>query len=174
MEKKLGLLRPSWDEYFILAAVLAATRASCVKFKSGAVIVKNKRIIASGYNGPAPGVPSGFELGYCRKDRAGVDWQKKGSGHCLATHAEANAIVQNHKQDLTGTTLYCLHFPCNECAKLIASAGIKEVVYLKHYREEVPKAEEIFECSGVKFRKIVINHKDSLKVIEDVLKSTKE
>lgn len=172
--KEVSLVRPTWDEYFMLAAVLAATRASCVKFKSGAVIVKDKRIISSGYNGPAPGVPSGFELGYCRKDQAGVDWFSKGSGHCLATHAEANAIVQNHQQDLRGATMYCLHLPCNECAKLVASSGIKEVVYLKHYREEIPKAEEIFSCSGVKLRKISIDHDDALFVIKEILKSTQE
>lgn len=158
----------------MLAAVLIATRAGCLKFKGGAVIVKNKRIIASGYNGPAPGIASGYELGYCRKDKAGVDWLSKGSGHCLATHAEANAIVQNHQQDLTGATIYCLHLPCNECSKLIASCGIKEVVYLKHYREEVPKTEEIFASAGVKLRKVALNEKESVEIIENVMKAARE
>ncbi|MFA5931140.1 MAG: dCMP deaminase family protein [archaeon] len=174
MQEKNGLMRPDWDEYFMLSAVMAATRASCTKFKSGAVIVKDKRIVASGYNGPAPGVPSGFELGYCRKEQAGVDWSSKGSGHCLATHAEANAIVQFHGTDLHGATMYCLHSPCNECAKLIASAGIKEVVYLKNYREQVAKAEEIFSFSKIKFRKLEIDFEKALKLIEGVMKSTKE
>ncbi|VVB74412.1 tRNA-specific adenosine deaminase [uncultured archaeon] len=174
MEEKKGLLRPSWDEYFMLSAVAIATRASCIKFKSGAVIVKDKRIVASGYNGPAPGVPSGFELGYCRKDVANVDWSKKNTGHCLATHAEANALVQNHATDVHGATMYCLHFPCNECAKLIASAGIKEVIFLKHYKEEVPRTEEIFNCSGVKYRKLAIDSEKMLKVVSDVLNSAKE
>ncbi|MCX6803852.1 MAG: dCMP deaminase family protein [Candidatus Diapherotrites archaeon] len=172
--KEKEFVRPSWDEYFILAAVLIASRAACLKFKSGAVVVKNKRIVASGYNGPAPGVPSPFELGYCRKDVVGVDWSKKSSGHCLSTHAEANAIVQNHQQDLTGASMYCLHFPCNECAKLIASCGIKEVIFLKNYKEEVSRSEEIFNNAGVKFKKISIDHKASLRIIEDVLTSIRE
>ncbi len=174
MVSDLNFSRPNWDEYFMLAAIIAASRASCVKFKSGAVIVKNKRIICSGYNGVAPGVPSCFDLGYCRKEKAGVDWSSKGSGHCMATHAEANAIIQNHEQDLTGATMYCLHFPCNECAKLIASSGIKEVVFLKNYREQVPKSEEIFAFSGVKFRKLEMDYEKQLKLIEHVMKATKE
>ena len=159
----------------MLSAVIVATRSSCTKFNSGAVIVKNKRIIASGYNGPAPGIPSGFDLGWCRKDKAGVDWESKGSGHCLATHAEANAIIQNHEKDLNGSIMYCLHFPCNECAKLIASSGIKELVYLKMYREEVPMSEEIFKLANVKFRKMSFENKvDLIKKIEDVIDSIKE
>jgi dCMP deaminase len=174
MSEEFGVSRPTWDEYFILSAIIAASRSSCIKFKSGAVIVKNKRIICSGYNGVAPGVHSCFDLGYCRKEQAGVDWGTKGSGHCLATHAEANAIVQNHEKDLTGATMYCLHFPCNECAKLIASSGIKEVVFLKHYKDTVPKAQEIFAFSGVKFRKLEMDYDKQLKLIEKVMKSTRE
>lgn len=174
MDERFGRVRPSWDEYFILSAIMSATRSACLKFKSGAVIVKNKRIISSGYNGPAPGIPSPFELGYCRKDVAGVGWEKKGSGHCLSTHAEANAIVQNHLQDLNGSSMYCLHFPCNECAKLIASSGIKEVVFLKMYKEEVSHTKEIFDCAGVTYRQLIINNESMLKIIKEVLESTKE
>ncbi len=174
MDERFGRIRPSWDEYFMLSAVMMATRAACIKFKSGAVIVKNKRIISSGYNGPAPSIPSPFELGYCRKDAVGVDWDKKGSGYCLTTHAEANAIIQNHQQDLHGTTMYCLHFPCNECAKLIASCGIKEVIFLKEYAEEVSRTKEIFDCAGVKYKKLAIDNEASLKIIKEVLEATKE
>ncbi|MFA5763499.1 MAG: dCMP deaminase family protein [archaeon] len=162
MQRNGSLSRPSWDEYFMLSAVIAATRSSCTKFHSGTVIVKNKRIIASGYNGPAPGIESGFDLGYCRKEKAGVDWTSKGTGHCLATHAEANAIIQNHEKNLNGAKMYSLHFPCNECAKLIASSGISEVVYLKMYKEEVPMAQEIFNMANVTFRKLEFNFDDEL------------
>lgn len=166
--------RPSWDEYFMLSAIIAATRASCVKFRSGAVIVKNKRIIASGYNGNPTGVPSCCEQWFCNKDKAGVDRGKKWSGHCLATHAEANAIVQNHQQDIEWTTMYCIHFPCNECAKLITSSGIKEVVYLKMYHDENPKAEIMFNHAGIIFRQMEMNFDTALENIEAVMKSTKE
>jgi dCMP deaminase len=174
MEEKFGRIRPDWDEYFMLSAAIIGTRSSCSKFNSGAVIVKNKRIVSSGYNGNPPGVPSSWDVGFCRKDKAGIEWGQKGSGHCLATHAEANAIVQNHEQSLEGATMYCLHFPCNECAKLIISSGIKEVVYLKMYRDQVPRAEEMFNQSGVKFRQMSIDYEEALKATRAIFEQTRE
>ena len=166
--------RPSRDEYFMLSAIIAATRASCIKFNSWAVIVKDNRIVSSGYNGNPPGVPSCHAQGFCNKDKAGVDWSSKASGNCLATHAEANAIIQNHEQSIKWATMYCLHFPCNECAKLIASSGIKEIIYLKMYREEVPKAELIFKYAGITFRQMKIDQETMLEKIQQVMTSTKE
>lgn len=166
--------RPSWDEYFMFSAIIAATRASCLKFNSGAVIVKNNRIIASGYNGNPSGVKSCFEQNFCNKDSAGIEWSDKGSGHCLATHAEANAIIQNHEKNLEGSTMYCLHFPCNECAKLIVSSGIKEVVYLKMYREKVSKSELMFNQAGVKFRKMALPKEKFVQKIQEIIDSAKE
>lgn len=103
-----------------------------------------------------------------------MDRSQKGSGHCLATHAEANAIIQNHEQSLEGTTMYSLYFPCNECAKLIISCGIKEVVYLKMYRDQNPKAEEMFKHAGITCRQLKMNFEEKIQLIEDVMKSTKE
>lgn len=174
MEEKFGRMRPSWDEYFMLSAAVIGTRSSCSKFNSGAVIVKNKRIVSSGYNGNPPGVASSWDVGFCRKDKAGIEWGQKGSGHCLATHAEANAIIQNHQQDLTGATIYCLHFPCNECAKLIISCGIKEVVYLKMYKDQVPRAQEMFDSAKVAVRKMFLDSNLALKTIENILDQTRE
>ena len=167
-------IRPSRDEYFMLSAIIAATRASCIKFNSWAVIVKGNRIVSSGYNGNPPGVPSCHEQWFCNKDKAGVDWSSKASGNCLATHAEANAIVQNHEQNIKWATMYCLHFPCNECAKLIASSGIKEVVYLKMYREEIPRAELIFKYANINFRQMVLDQEAMLEKIQQVMTSTRE
>lgn len=166
--------RPSRDEYFMLSAIMAATRASCLKFRSWSVIVKNNRIVSSWYNGNPKWVPSCLEQWFCNKDKAGVDWSLKGSGHCLATHAEANAIIQNHEQSLEWATMYSLYFPCNECAKLIASCGIKELVYIKMYRDQVPKAEEIFKHAEVKVRQLIMDFDEKLALIEEVMKSTKE
>ena len=166
--------RPSRDEYFMLSAVMAATRSSCIKLNSWAVIVKNKRIISSWYNGNPPGVPSCKEQWFSNKDKANIDWSQKWSGHCLATHAEANAIIQNHEQNIEGATMYCIHFPCNECAKLIASSGIKELVYLKMYREQVPKAEEIFTYAWIRVRQIVLDAPHILSLIERILLASRE
>lgn len=174
MNEKKEYTRPSWDEYFMLSAIIAATRASCVKFKSGAVIVKNKRIVASWYNGNPIGVPSCHGEWHCNKDKAGVERHQKWSGHCLATHAEANAIVQNHQQNIEWATMYCLHFPCNECAKIITSSGIKEIVYLKMYRDQNPKAETIFKHANVTCRQMQMDFDNALETIEMVMKSTQE
>jgi dCMP deaminase len=158
----------------MLSATIAATRSSCIKFNSWAVIVKNKRIVSSWYNGNPTWVPSCHEQWFCNKDEAWVDRSSKWSWHCLATHAEANAIVQNHEQSLEWATMYSLHFPCNECAKLIASSWIKEVVYLKMYRESVPKAELIFNHAWITFRQMDMQNGPMLKKIEQVMISTIE
>jgi dCMP deaminase len=171
-EKTCG--RPSRDEYFMLSAIVIATRASCLKLRSWSVIVKDRRIISSGYNGNPKGITSCLEQGFSNKDKAGVDWTQKGSGHCLATHAEANAIVQNHQQNLEGATMYSLYFPCNECAKLIVSSWIKEFVYLKMYREQVPKAEEMFKQAGITVRQLHIDFTEKLALIQEVITSTRE
>lgn len=92
----------------------------------------------------------------------------------MATHAEANAIIQNHQQNIEGATMYCLHFPCNECTKLIASSGIKEVVFLKMYRDQNPKAEIIFSHAGVKCRQMDIDANSAIETIQSILLSTKE
>lgn len=166
--------RPNRDQYFMLSAIIAATRASCIKFNSWAVIVKNKRIIASWYNGSAPWIPSCYEQWFCHRAALWIDRTTKWSWHCIATHAEANAIVQNHEQNLNWATMYCLHFPCNQCSKLIASSWIKEVVYLKMYREDVPKAEYIFDHAWIKFRQMDIHYDSMLTKIQQIMNDTRE
>lgn len=168
------MIRASRDQYFMLNAIMIATRASCIKFRSWAVIVKNNRIVASGYNWNPKWITSCHEQWFCNKDKAWVDRTQKWSWHCLATHAEANAIIQNHEQSLEWATMYCLHFPCNECAKLIVSSWIKEVVYLKMYREAVSNSEMMFNQAWVKFRKMELDYDQSIENIKEVMTSTKE
>ena len=128
--------RPSWHEYFMLLAKIVALRSGCNSRPSGAVIVKDKRILATGYNGPMPGAWHCIDRGpgYCFRREKGIPDIDK-YNFCRATHAEANAIAQAARFGISveGAALYCTLAPCYVCLKLIASAGIKEVYYEYDY-----------------------------------------
>ena len=134
MKRERQRKRPSWDEYFMMSAIFAATRSSCEHLPTGVAIIKDKRIIASGYNGAPPGIENCLKIG-CRKDREGIEFDDKGKGVCRGVHAEVNALTQIAREDLKGTTLYSLYFPCSSCAKSIVAASVVEVVYLNIYHE---------------------------------------
>jgi len=121
-------LRPQWDDYFMAIARIIATRSSCDRLHAGAVLVKNNRIIATGYNGAPPGLPQ------CD----GPDGHLLEEGHCVRTiHGEHNAILQAAKlpgSSTDGSTLYTLYNPCIHCAKYVVAAGVKRVMIGKIYR----------------------------------------
>ena len=162
--------RPDWDEFFMLSAIIASTRSSCIHLQTGAVIVKDKRIISSGYNGAPPGIKNCLEVG-CRKDREGVPFEDKTKGVCRGIHAELNALVQVARKDLKDATIYSVYLPCSSCVKVIAGSGIKEVVYLKVYDEPNSLANEIFLEAGIILRKINIDFDKNLNFIKDIIKS---
>lgn len=137
--------RPNWDEFFMMHAYLAAARSSCFHLNTGAAIVKDKRIIAMGYNGAPSGVKNSFEYGWCRKEKFGIDFDKKGTGTCRGRHAEENAMSQPSRQDLKGATLYSVYYPCSTCAKSIVGNDISRIVYSKVYKEKDSLSEEIFK-----------------------------
>ncbi len=142
--------RPSWDEYFLKMAYLAAERSTCLRHHVGAVIVKSNHIVSTGYNGAAAGVKDCVELG-CLRDQMGI---ASGTRHeiCRAIHAEQNAIIQAalHGKTTEGATLYCTHSPCIICAKMIVNAKIKKVVVVKYYPDK--SYEELFREAGVEFK----------------------
>jgi dCMP deaminase len=155
MKKQIDLnkfSRPNWDESFMFSALWGATRSSCKYLHTGAVIVKDKRIIASGYNGAPPGLENCLDIG-CRKEKYHVEFNDKSSGTCRGIHAEINAISQIAREDLKGTTIYTLYFPCSACAKAIVGNSITEVVYSQIYEEPDSLTNELFAQSGVKLRK---------------------
>jgi|YNPMSStandDraft_2_1061718.scaffolds.fasta_scaffold01457_4 dCMP deaminase len=126
--------RPSWDEYFMQIAQMVATRATCPRRRVGAVIVLDKRILATGYNGAPIGLAHCTEVG-CHIV----------AGHCIrALHAEQNAILQAALNGVStrGATLYVTCQPCNHCAKMIINAGIQRVVFEGNYPD--PFALELF------------------------------
>ena len=128
-----------WDQRFMELAGVIAQWASCYKQnrKIGAVIVKNKRIVTTGYNGAPAGIRTCVERGECLREKLGIP---SGTRHeiCYAVHAEQNAIIQAARlgSSIDGATLYCTHQPCVLCAKMIVNSGIRRVVYREDYPDE--------------------------------------
>ena len=149
---ELKIPRPTWDEYFIKAAALVAERSTCLRRHIGAIIVKDKKIITTGYNGAARGMKDCIELG-CLRNELGI---VSGTRHeiCRAIHAEQNAIIQGafHGTSIKGGILYCTHTPCMICAKMIVNAEIKEVISYQDYSDK--EARIFLEEAGVNLRKI--------------------
>lgn len=141
--------RPSWDEYFMQMAELTAKRSTCMRRQVGAIIVKDKHIIATGYNGAPKGLPHCDELGGCYRQKLGVP---SGERHelCRALHAEQNAIIQAavYGQSIEGATIYVTHQPCVICAKMIINAGIKRIVVRNGYPDEL--AQTMVEDANLK------------------------
>ncbi len=129
--------RPNWDEYFMEMAELARTRTTCLRRGVGAVIVKDNRVMATGYNGVPTGIEHCEERG-CLREQMNVP---SGKCHelCRGLHAEQNAIVQaaHLGQSIAGATLYCTNQPCIICAKMIINAGIKRLVVKEGYPDEL-------------------------------------
>jgi dCMP deaminase len=140
--------RPSWDEYFIKLVDEVAQRATCDRGKSGCIIVRDKRILCTGYVGSPPGFPHCSETGHLMKKVIDDDGTIR--QHCVRTiHAEQNAICQAAKYGipLDGTTLYCTMEPCRVCTMLILSVGIKKVVAKRKYHAAV-ESRELFKEAG--------------------------
>ena len=145
--------RPSWDEYFMEMAELTATRSTCLRRNVGVVIVKDRRAIATGYNGAPMGIAHCAERGGCLRQKLGVP---SGQRHelCMALHAEQNAIIQAASMGhaIEGGTIYITHQPCVICAKMIVNAGIKRIVVREGYPDEL--ALEILDEAGLKVEKL--------------------
>lgn len=142
------LARPSWDEYFMMTAKLAGTMGTCVKRRVGSVVIKNKRIVSTGFNGSPPGMPHCTEVGCLIIEEEGDSCQR-------VVHAEQNAVLQNSGA-LEGSTLYTSYLPCLNCMKAIISAKIKEVVY-EHESSKKLKyqlAKQFAEEAGLRLRMI--------------------
>lgn len=129
--------RPSWEEYFMDIARLVARRSTCLRRQVGAVMVKEKNILATGYNGTPSGITHCSETG-CLREQLKVP---SGERHelCRGLHAEQNAIIQaaRHGINISGATLYCTNSPCIICSKMLINAGIRRVVYLDGYPDSL-------------------------------------
>ena len=140
-------VRPDWDTYFMEMARLASLRSSCLRRAVGAVLVRDKRLLATGYNGVPSGVTHCEETG-CLREKLGVP---SGERHelCRGLHAEQNAIIQAayHGTSIAGSDLFCTNRPCIICSKMIINAGIERVYYQDGYSD--PLAEEMIAESGL-------------------------
>ncbi len=148
---KLQLPRPTWDAYFMSIAQQASSRSNCCKRKVAAIIIKDKRIISTGYNGTPRGVKNCNEGG-CPRCNSFAD-SGSNLSECNCSHAEENAIVQAsyHGVSLKDAIIYSTYSPCIQCTKMIINAGIKEVVYNQSY--PLPdSAKTLFKEAGVKQR----------------------
>jgi dCMP deaminase len=144
--------RPSWDEYFLDIARAIAMRSNCVKRKVAALIIKDKRIISTGYNGTPRGVKNCSDGGCPRCNNLAEGGTKL--DECLCSHAEENAITQAayHGVAIKGSTIYTTFSPCLMCTKMIINSGIAEVVYQTEYPlNEV--SENLLKEAGVSIRK---------------------
>ena len=145
-EERMGL-----DEYFMRVAHLVSKRSTCLRRPVGAIVVKNKRILTTGYNGAPRNLRHCLEVG-CLRDQLGIN---SGERHelCRGVHAEQNAIIQGavFGVSVEGGTLYTTTFPCVLCSKLVINAGLVEIVYSEGYPDDLSK--ELLEESGIVLRK---------------------
>lgn len=139
--------RPGWDEYFMEIAEVVAGRSTCLRRKVGAIVVKDRRILATGYNGAPVGLKHCMEVG-CLRELKGVP---PGERHelCRGLHAEQNALIQAavYGTAIQGAVYYVTHQPCVLCAKVLINAGIKKVVFKGEYPDRM--ALELFKEAGV-------------------------
>jgi len=140
--------RPSWDDYFMAIAGEVSRRSTCLRRQVGAVLVVEKRILATGYNGAPSGVPHCLDTGCLRQQMA----VPSGERHelCRGLHAEQNAMIQaaKHGVRIAGATLYTTHHPCSLCAKMAINAGIERIVCCEDYPDDLGRA--LLASSGVR------------------------
>lgn len=145
--------RPDWDHYFMEIASVVATRSTCMRRRVGALLVLNKRILSTGYNGAPSGLSHCLEVG-CLREQLKVP---SGERHelCRGLHAEQNAIIQAavHGVAIKGAILYCTHYPCAVCAKMLVNAGVSSLLLAENYPDSLAK--DFFAEAGIEVRFIV-------------------
>ena len=144
--------RPSWENYFMGITALVAKRSTCLRRSVGAIIVKDKRILTTGYNGAPSGIRHCLEVG-CLREQLNV---ASGERHelCRGIHAEQNAIIQAafHGVSIKDSTIFCTNLPCSICAKMIINAGIKKIYYQSGYADAI--SEDMLQEASVEIIKV--------------------
>jgi dCMP deaminase len=144
--------RPSWEQYFMDIACLVARRSTCRRRQVGAIVVRDKRILATGYNGAPTGLPHCLDIG-CLREELGI---ASGERHelCRGLHAEQNVIIQAayHGVCIKDATLYCTNLPCSICSKMLINAGIRAIKYKEGYADSL--AEDMLTAARVALTQI--------------------
>ncbi len=157
----MTIKRPSWDEYFMEIVYLIAKRSTCLRRRVGAVVVKNNRILASGYNGVPAGISHCDQAGGCLRENLNI---RSGERHelCRGLHAEQNAIIQAayHGSSIEGSKLYCTTKPCIVCTKMIINAGIKQIVYAESYCDEL--SDEMLRETRITVEQFKLNERPTI------------
>ena len=147
--------RITWDKYFMLQAIMLAARSTCTRLHVGAVVVKDGRIIASGYNGSVSGTPHCTEVGDLIVD-----------GHCIrAVHAEQNALMQLAKMGISadGAQVFVTDFPCVHCTKLLLQAGVTKINYLRNYHND-DFVSKLLDAKSIVIEQVKVDHTDLDKI----------
>ncbi|MFH1888736.1 MAG: cytidine/deoxycytidylate deaminase family protein [Candidatus Omnitrophota bacterium] len=151
-KKQNAYKRPSWDEYFLEVAFLVSKRATCLRRKVGAVLVKEKKILATGYNGAPSGIRHCIDIG-CLREKMKIP---SGERHelCRGLHAEQNVLLQAalHGVSTKESVLYITNQPCIICAKMLINGGVKEIVTVGYYPDKL--AQEFLKEAKIKVRRI--------------------
>ncbi|MCD6572291.1 MAG: dCMP deaminase family protein [Thermoplasmata archaeon] len=151
MNKKNIEERPSFDDYFVEMAHVVAKRSTCLRRKVGALLVKDRHILSTGYNGAPKGLKHCSETG-CLREQLGIP---PGERHeiCRGLHAEQNAIIQAavFGVSIKDSTLYCTNAPCSVCAKMLINAGVKEIIFEDEYPDEL--AMQMLKEAKIKIKK---------------------
>jgi dCMP deaminase len=147
-------MRPSWDEYFMEIVEMVKTRSTCLRRQVGALVVRDKRILATGYNGAPTGCKHCVEVG-CLRDKLNIPPGQR-QELCRASHAEQNAIAQAAYSgtSIKGGTMYITHQPCSICAKMIINSGIVKVIFKGDYPDEL--AMDLLHEAGIRVIKFEI------------------
>jgi len=148
------LSRPSWNEYFMSITKMVARRSTCLRRQVGAILVKDKRILATGYNGAPSGLKHCEEVGCLREDTSIPSGQRHEL--CRGLHAEQNAIIQAayHGFSIRGATLYCTNKPCVICSKMLINAGIKKILYEDGYDDQL--ADQMLTEADIEVERFVL------------------
>jgi len=144
--------RPGWDEYFLSICKLVSLRSTCLRRKVGAILVRDRRLLSTGYNGAPGGLPHCSETG-CERQARNIPSGERAE-ICRGLHAEQNAIIQAafHGVSIAGATIYCTNQPCSICVKMLLNAGIVEIVYEDGYPD--PLAQKLLSEAGLPVRRL--------------------
>lgn len=144
--------RPTWDQVWADVAEAVARRSSCDRAQVGAVLVRDNRVVSTGYNGPASGSPADTALGcqrWCLRAQGAPALADSYGYTCPSIHAEANALLDASRAEALGGTLYITHAPCADCAKLISNSGVARVVILRDLEEHRPNPIPYLQSCGL-------------------------